>query len=133
MHNDSVLDESDKDSSLFFNKQSHAEYVVCTKALSGNNVNTIFGFSTIQSPSGLVLLLSTGQVVSLDLITDPTLLDYVPEKTIDMKSESNDNKKLPDSFENHIRNILRSGVSQPILKLGNTNEPNSQECLEVIY
>lgn len=41
-------------------------------------------------------------------------------------------KIFKDSFENHIRTILKSDVSQPILKLDKSVEPKPQEALEVL-
>jgi Nuclear pore component len=61
---------------------SNAEYLVCTKAIDGDRINAILGFTLLQSPSGLLVLLASGQVLSLDLITDPTLIRGWPMASV---------------------------------------------------
>uniref|UniRef100_A0A336M5T4 CSON012591 protein n=1 Tax=Culicoides sonorensis TaxID=179676 RepID=A0A336M5T4_CULSO len=128
--------ESSCESMPILSSNSRAEYLVCTKALDGNTHNPVLGFTLSQSPSGLILLLSSGQVVSQNLITDPSLISdwqLTPsnnQKTQNLKSPVK--KVIKDSFENHIRNILKSNVSQPILKLDKNVEPKPQEALEIL-
>jgi nuclear pore complex protein Nup88 len=61
---------------------SNAEYLVCTKAIDNDKINALLGFTLLQSPSGLLVLLASGQVLSLDLITDPTLIRGWPISSV---------------------------------------------------
>uniref|UniRef100_A0A1Y9GKE1 Nucleoporin Nup88 n=2 Tax=Anopheles arabiensis TaxID=7173 RepID=A0A1Y9GKE1_ANOAR len=118
-----------------FNSHSRAEYVVCTKALQNANTNAVLGFTLLQSPSGLVLFLASGQVVSLDLITDHSLIRKWPLSGSTKKagnSESPIKNMLKDSFQKRIQSILRSGLTQPILKLDQSTEPTPQEAFELL-
>uniref|UniRef100_A0A182PJ31 Nucleoporin Nup88 n=1 Tax=Anopheles epiroticus TaxID=199890 RepID=A0A182PJ31_9DIPT len=118
-----------------FNSHSRAEYVVCTKALANANTNAVLGFTLLQSPSGLVLFLASGQVVSLDLITDHSLIRKWPLPGSNKKtnaSESPIKNMLKDSFQKRIQSILKSGLTQPILKLDQTTEPTPQEAFELL-
>ncbi|XP_053660436.1 nuclear pore complex protein Nup88 [Anopheles marshallii] len=118
-----------------FNSHSRAEYVVCTKALQNANTNAVLGFTLLQSPSGLVLFLASGQVVSLDLITDHSLIRKWPLAGSNKKpnnAESPIKNMLKDSFQKRIQSILKSGLTQPILKLDQTTEPTPQEAFELL-
>lgn len=119
------------------NKPAHAEYLVCTKALDSAKPNPVIGFALLQSPSGLVVFLNSGQVVSLDVITNPSIL---PKINSDITANGNENglfesaisTKLFNSgpFEESIRQMLSSGITQPILKLDNTKNASPKECIE---
>lgn len=115
-----------------FNEKSRAEYILCTAAFETDKINAIMGFSLLQSPSGLLLILGSGQVISLDLIIDKSLIP-----SIDVQSYTNDvdeypaKKLLKGSFDQHIRNILKSDLSQPILKLDKSSPPTPQQAYEV--
>lgn len=119
-------------------KPSHAEYVVCTKALENTKPNAVVGFSLLQSPSGLVLFLSSGQVVTLNTITNPTYL-RITNQALKSKDETDNaliksqinSKVFSGSFEESIRQILASGASQPILKL-NTKEVSPKESIKLL-
>lgn len=114
---------------------SRCEYIVCTKALENSNFNPVIGLTFLQSPSGLLLLLASGQLVSLDLITNSSMLRDIDTNTNQRDKflqESPLKKILKESFEVHIRNILKSGPSQPILKLDKQREPTPIESLEVL-
>uniref|UniRef100_A0A675B3N7 Uncharacterized protein n=1 Tax=Anopheles darlingi TaxID=43151 RepID=A0A675B3N7_ANODA len=120
-----------------FNTHSRAEYVVCTKALQNANTNAVLGFTLLQSPSGLVLLLASGQVVSLDLITDHSLIRNWPLTASGNNKSSNNSESpvknmLKDSFQKRIQMILKTGLTQPILKLDQTTEPSPQESFELL-
>ncbi|XP_053680044.1 nuclear pore complex protein Nup88 [Anopheles nili] len=118
-----------------FSSNSRAEYVVCTKALQNAITNAVLGFTLLQSPSGLVLFLASGQVVSLDLITDHSLIRKWPLTETHKKtgsSESPIKNMLKDSFQKRIQMVLRSGLTQPILKLDQTAEPTPQEAFELL-
>ncbi|XP_058060912.1 nuclear pore complex protein Nup88 [Anopheles bellator] len=123
-----------------FSSHSRAEYVVCTKALQNANTNAVLGFTLLQSPSGLVLFLASGQVVSLDLITDHSLIRQWPltagasdaPKAGPNAVDSPIKNMLKDSFQKKVQSILKSGLTQPILKLDQSNEPTPQEAFELL-
>ncbi|KAL9873203.1 nuclear pore complex protein Nup88 [Glossina fuscipes fuscipes] len=118
---------------------SHAEYVVCTKIDSGNRVNAVLGFVIMQMPNCAVLLLSSGQVLSLKLIIDLKLLSTLPStKTISAanaiseQQHSQLNELLSTSFVDDIRRLLKRDVTQPILSLDKSSSPTPQECNELL-
>lgn len=93
---------------------------MCTKALDSAKSNTVIGFALLQSPPGLVLFLSSGQVVSLSIITNPSFLrvdrPIEEDKTNDNTESMIRSKVFSGSFVESIRGILASGAAQPILK-----------------
>ncbi|XP_055913972.1 nuclear pore complex protein Nup88 [Eupeodes corollae] len=114
--------------------RSRAEYLVCTKISTGTKVNAVLGFVILQMPSGIVLLLSSGQVISLNLAIDTKLL-------LNPTVESNNNKDTRitttdntsgQSFVEHIQNILKRSVTQPIMSLDKTTQPKPQESYELL-
>lgn len=113
------------------NVKSRAEYILSTKAFLSSKINAIAGIGLLQSPSGIFAILSSGQVVSLNTIK--TALTIFPELSSPM-SAFNDHKsidrKIP--FDQHIKTLLYSGVTQPILKLDKTNPPSSQNAFELL-
>lgn len=114
------------------NKPSQAEYVVCTKAISSNKLNPVLGFTLMLSPHGLVLFLATGEVVTLALIGDP---GFLREQSVtgSNKNESSLATTISgQSFELHIKNILSSKVSNPILQLDKSSDPTPKEALELL-
>uniref|UniRef100_A0A1B0DF47 Nucleoporin Nup88 n=1 Tax=Phlebotomus papatasi TaxID=29031 RepID=A0A1B0DF47_PHLPP len=121
----------------YLGNESRAEYILCTKALNSGQVNPVLGFTLLQSPAGLVVFLGSGQVVSLNLITDPNvLLDWNSEKS-QKTSQATDavspqKKYFADSIETRILSILKGGLSQPLLKLSYNTEPSPQELLELL-
>lgn len=87
----------------------------------------------LQSPAGLILFLASGQVVTLSLIADPTFLRELPTSNTGKSNQSSITSKLTSqSFELHIKNLLASKVSQPILQLDKSNEPEPKETLELL-
>lgn len=109
---------------------SRAEYLVCTKALDSSLTNPVLGFTQIQSPTGLILILASGQVVSLSLIIDSGILRESNRRLTISESKA---KQLQHSeFEAHIRNILSAKIMQPILKLNNSSEPSPKESIELL-
>lgn len=109
---------------------SRAEYLVCTKAVDSSKTNPVLGFTQIQSPSGILLLLASGQVVSLSLIVDPGILREPQRK---LKANETKLQQLPNSeFETHIKSILSADVLQPILKLNTSSEPSPKESIELL-
>lgn len=98
---------------------------MCSKALDSAKPNAVIGFSLLQSPPGLVLLLSSGQVVSLNIITNSSFLrvnrQIDDDKSKDNAESSISSKVFAGSFVESVREILASGAAQPILK-SNTGE-----------
>lgn len=127
-------DDSDIDTVL--QKTAHAEYLVCTKALDSAKPNTVVGFALLQSPPGLVLLLSSGQVVTLNIITNPSFLRLSratsDECTRGADESSISSKILTGSFVESIREILASGTAQPILKLNTGKDATPKESIELM-
>uniref|UniRef100_A0A1B0CE61 Putative nuclear pore complex nup88/rnup84 component n=1 Tax=Lutzomyia longipalpis TaxID=7200 RepID=A0A1B0CE61_LUTLO len=121
----------------YLGNESHAEYILCTKALDAGQINPVLGFTLLQSPAGIVVFLGSGQVVSLNLITDPNVvLEWSSEKAERSKQGSDavspQKKYFSDSIENRIVAILRGGLSQPLLKLNTNTEASPQELMELL-
>lgn len=128
-----MLGEATLESAL--NQLAHAEYLVCTKALDNAQPNTVIGFTLLQSPSGLVTLLASGQVVSLNIITNPSILPHfkTPTNGTDGKaSQSAISSKVfhSGSFVEAIRQMLSSGSTQPVYKLDTSKTPSTKQCVE---
>lgn len=115
---------------------SHVEYIVCTKALDSAKSNPVLGLGLLQSPSGLVVLLGTGQIVSLDIITNPTfarrLANIANGDSSHADTTDASSKLFSDSFEMQIKAILTSKSSQPILKLNQSKDVSPKESLELL-
>lgn len=100
-------------------------------------MNAVLGFVLMQMPSLVVLLLGSGQVISLKLVIDPKLLaqpkdDTILSKTEDAAQQTQLNKILGPSFIDHIKTILKRTVTQPILSLDKSSNPSPQECYELL-
>lgn len=119
-------------------KAAHAEYLVCTKALDNSKLNTVVGFSLLQSPPGFVLLLSSGQVVSQNIITNPSFFQSnrlaASNENTKESTESVISSKLfsSGSFVESVRQILSSGTTQPILKLNAGKDTTPKESIELL-
>ncbi|XP_037038239.1 nuclear pore complex protein Nup88 isoform X2 [Bradysia coprophila] len=123
-------DDSNIETTNMLSTPSRAEYLVCTKAVDSSQTNPVLGFTQIQSPSGILLLLASGQVVSLSLIVDSGCLREPQRKSNATETKPN---QLPNSeFESHIKSILVADVLQPILKLNTTSEPSAKESFELL-
>jgi len=123
-------DDSNIETTNMLSTPSRAEYLVCTKAVDSSRTNPVLGLTQIQSPSGLLLLLASGQVVSLSLIIDPGILRE-PQRKVNVKETQL--KQLPNSeFEAHIKKVLSADVLQPILKLNTSSEPSPKESIELL-
>lgn len=116
------------------NKLAHAEYLVCTKALDDAKPNTVIGFTLLQSPSGLVTLLASGQVVSLNIITNASVLPpFNAAATGDGRAgESAVSSRVfqPGGFDEAVRQMLTAGVTQPVFKLDTSKRPSAKESVE---
>lgn len=125
-----VNDESEIEPNM--NVKSRAEYILSTKAFNAALVNAVVGVGLLQSPSGIFAILSSGQVVSLDTIK--LSLSINPELSVSPPSIKSDqranDRKIP--FDQHIKALLSSGISQPILKLDKTKPPSSQQAFELL-
>lgn len=83
-------------------------------------------------------MLSSGQIVSLHVITNPTILRHIgkgsdSDATKSLHTGSSTLKKIfSESFETHIKNILASGASQPILKSHDAKDVSPKEILELL-
>lgn len=116
-----------------FNEKSHAEYILCTSAFETNKINSILGFTLFLAPSGMLLILSSGQIISLDLIIDKTFIPSVEIKIAKEDQEEFIGKTLlGGSFDQHIKNLLKNDLSQPILKLDRSNPPPPQQAFELL-
>ncbi|KAH8257896.1 hypothetical protein KR038_002771 [Drosophila bunnanda] len=108
---------------------SHAEYILCTKFNSGEGINAVLGIALLQMPAGVVLLLGSGQVVSLKLVIDAQLLVTPSEhRKADLDIDEQDSGP---SFVDTIKSLLQRSVNQPILadKLAS---PSAQESYELL-
>lgn len=120
------------------NKSAHAEYLVCTKALDSTKSNTVVGFSLLQSPPGIVLFMSSGQVVTLNIVTNPSFIrstqstDACDGNTPANTESAISSKVFSGSFVESIREILASGTSQPILKLHAGKDATPKESIELL-
>lgn len=124
------MSDSNIETTNMLSTPSRAEYLVCTKAVDSSKTNPVLGFTQIQSPSGILLLLGSGQVVSLSLIVDTGILRQ-PQRN--HKANGTILKQLPNSeFETHIKSILSADVLQPILKLNTSSEPSPKESIELL-
>lgn len=110
------LDSEAEDNQLVLSTPSSAEYILCTKFDSSDRINAVYGIALLQMPAGLVLLLSSGQVISLKLVIDVQLLvtskDNAQRRTADAVG---DQQGAGPSFVEAIRALLQRSVSQPIL------------------
>ncbi|XP_030559070.1 nuclear pore complex protein Nup88 [Drosophila novamexicana] len=110
------LDSEAEDDQLVLSTPSSAEYILCTKFDSSDRVNAVFGIALMQMPAGLVLLLSSGQVISLKLVIDSQLLVTTKQQlqrtaTDDVLGQQGEGP----SFTDTIKALLMRSVSQPIL------------------
>lgn len=106
------------------NVKSRAEYILSTKAFKNSKINAIAGIGLLESPSGIFAILSSGQVVSLN--TMKTSFVILPELSSSLSTFSEHktiDRKIP--FEQHIKALLYSGITQPILKLDKTKPPSN--------
>ena len=111
---------------------SHAEYIVCTKALNSNKINPVIGFSLFTSPAGFVLLLGSGQLLTFNLIADPDFLREIRANKREYSKKNETPINNGQAFVVFISNILMSEVSTPILKLDKSSEPSAKEMLELL-
>jgi nuclear pore complex protein Nup88 len=124
------------DSSLLelLDQSSSAEYLICTRTSSSSPLSPILGLAITSLPSALIILLASGEVVSLNLLSTPLPLPHSAPEETGRKEERHSPLKvlLKEPFDVHIKRILKHNVSQPILKLGPNANPSAQECMELV-
>ncbi|EDV49325.1 nuclear pore complex protein Nup88 [Drosophila erecta] len=108
---------------------SRAEYILCTKFDSSGTVNAVFGLALLQIPAGIVLLLGSGQVISLKLVIDAQLL-VTPNENKQVGLEVSQQESGP-SFVDTIKSLLQRSVNQPILA-DKLSSPSAQESYELL-
>ncbi|ALC46389.1 mbo [Drosophila busckii] len=111
------LDSEAEHDLLVLSTPSSAEYILCTKFDSSEHINAVLGIALLQMPAGLVLLLSSGQVISLKLVIDAQLLMSAKQQlTRDTAETTLEQQQLAGSnFMDSIKSLLQRSVSQPIL------------------
>ncbi|CAO1403688.1 unnamed protein product [Diamesa serratosioi] len=118
------------------NIKSRAEYILSTKAFNTSKSNAIIGLGMLHSPTGMLAILKSGQIISLDVVLDKTLFNHPNSDVRTVSSQYSKDisvkKNLNGSFDQYIRNILTSDVTQPILKLDKTNPPTAQQSLDLL-
>lgn len=99
----------------------------------------MLGFTLLLSPAGLVLLLASGQLVSLNLIADSSTLLRSPDATGSGGRAGKGAQPPGDqqSFDLFIRSLLGGAVTQPLLQLGTgtgtqQQQPAAKESLELL-
>lgn len=120
--------ESDEDR-LELAVSASAEYILCTKFDSSETVNAVFGLALLQIPAGIVLLLGSGQVISLKLVIDAQLL-VTPNENKPVDSEVSQKESGPP-FVDTIKSLLQRSVNQPILA-DKLSSPSAQESFELL-
>jgi nuclear pore complex protein Nup88 len=128
-------DDQTSEEEININVPSRVEYILSTKAFNNSKVNAVAGFGILQLPSGIFALLSVGQVVSLKTAKTmpPLIADYATQQPTIMDSKAGSDQqpsKIP--FDQHIRMLLKSDVSQPILQLDKSKPPSSQEAFQLL-
>ncbi|KAH8283843.1 hypothetical protein KR054_003201 [Drosophila jambulina] len=123
------LDSEVEHDRLELTASSKAEYILCTKFDSSKGINAVLGIALLQMPAGVVLLLGSGQVVSLKLVIDAQLL-VTPTEHRKIGLELDEQESGP-SFVDTIKSLLQRSVNQPILadKLAS---PSAQESYELL-
>ncbi|XP_020811640.1 nuclear pore complex protein Nup88 [Drosophila serrata] len=123
------LDSEAEHDRLELTASSRAEYILCTKFNSSAEINAVLGIALLQMPAGVVILLGSGQVVSLKLVIDPQLLVTPSEHTktgLDI-----DEQESGPSFVDTIKLLLQRSVNQPILA-DKLSSPSAQESYELL-
>ncbi|XP_016961398.1 nuclear pore complex protein Nup88 [Drosophila biarmipes] len=123
------LDSESEDDRLELAACSRAEYILCTKFDSSDAVNAVFGLALLQIPAGVVLLLGSGQVVSLKLVIDAQLL-VTPNEKKQTGADVSQQETGP-SFVDTIKSLLQRSVNQPILA-DKLSSPSAQESYELL-
>ncbi|XP_017041189.1 nuclear pore complex protein Nup88 [Drosophila ficusphila] len=123
------LDSESEEDRLELSAPSRAEYILCTKFDSSDSVNAVFGIALLQIPAGVVLLLGSGQVISLKLVIDAQLL-VTPTESNKASADVSQQESGP-SFVDIIKSLLQRSVNQPILS-EKQSSPSAQESYELL-
>lgn len=129
--------ETTSSGTLELNEASQAEYLVCTKMAGVEKANVVLGLSFLQSPPVMVLYLNSGQVVSLDLITNTGVLDQYLGTPI-TGSKSGYHLNATDSLANQKasamqqKTAIQKAVPQPILNLDKSTKLGAIQNMGVL-
>ncbi|KAH8278812.1 hypothetical protein KR018_009982 [Drosophila ironensis] len=123
------LESESVEDRLELGTSSGAEYILCTKFESSQRVNAVFGMALLQAPAGVVLLLGSGQVISLKLVIDAQLLTTLNDNRragVDVAQQESGTQ-----FVDTIKSLLQRSVNQPILadKFSSASAHESYELL----
>lgn len=129
-----IEDQDNEEDFKSLDVTSRAEYILSTKAFNDSKINAIIGFGILQLPAGFFVVMSSGQVVTLGTVK--TMLPIITDLNTQV-SRLQDMKIIDDhvnkvSFDQHIRALLKSDVSQPILQLDKTKPPTSQQTFQLL-
>ncbi|KAH8353841.1 hypothetical protein KR084_006532 [Drosophila pseudotakahashii] len=123
------LDSESEEDRLELAASSRAEYILCTKFDSSDTVNAVLGLALLQVPAGVVILLGSGQIISLKLVIDAQLLVTPNENR--QASEDVSQQECGPSFVDTIKSLLQRNVNQPILA-DKLSSPSAQESYELL-
>ncbi|XP_001358068.3 nuclear pore complex protein Nup88 [Drosophila pseudoobscura] len=107
------LDSESEEDRLELAASSKAEYILCTKIDSAEQINAVCGIAQLQLPAGVVLLLGNRTVISLKLVIDAQLLVAPSERML--RACDVDPQESGPSFLDKIKTLLQRNVNQPIL------------------
>lgn len=119
------IDSPDTESaSLQLNDASQAEYLVCTKVSSVEKANVVLGLAFLQSPPVMVLYLNSGQVVSLDLITNTGVMDQYLSKPMSTQKSGYYLTDVDSMAKSALSQpmVIKRSVAQPIFNLDKTTK-----------
>ncbi|KAG5681118.1 hypothetical protein PVAND_010578 [Polypedilum vanderplanki] len=128
-------DDQTNEDEINMNVPSRIEYILSTKAFNNAKINAVVGFGILQLPSGVFAVLSSGQVISLSTVK--TMLPLVTDlsahqPSLDYFKTNVQDQQLKVPFDQHIRALLKSDVSQPIFQLDKSKPPSSQETFQLL-
>lgn len=114
------------------NVPSRAEYILSTKAFNNSKTNAVIGLGVLCLPSGVFVIMSSGQIISLSTVkTLIPILSYINSQVPSLDQKVIDQQvKIP--FERHIKLLLKSEISQPILQLDKKNPPSSKQTFQLL-
>lgn len=115
---------------LNVNVRSRAEYILSTKAFKSSECNSVVGIGLLQSPSGIFAVLSSGQVVSLNIIR-PESLAMIPVLPASQNQIAQERCSKNIVFDQYIKSLLNSGVKQPILRIDKSKPPSMKQAFEL--
>lgn len=122
----------ENDDNFDANVPSRAEYILSTKAFNNSKTNAVIGLGVLCLPSGVFVIMSSGQIISLSTVkTLIPILSYINSQVPSLDQKVIDQQvKIP--FERHIKLLLKSEISQPILQLDKKNPPSSKQTFQLL-